>query len=398
VGSLILPFITISWHSPSSEQIIHYVLPQIQVSAEAGLSPTYEASHNKIDLLSVVIFLTFLSVGISIFKFIQFSIQLISILKIKIVNKCSRKDGFKIIRVNGDISPFSFFRWIFIPERKYLTQEEKTIIAHEEVHARQMHSFDIILSEIFFIILWWNPLTWLIKKEIRINLEYLADEGVLKKGFEPRHYQYLLLKITNPNTGIQIVNNFNVSQLKKRIIMINKQKSQKILSIKYLLTFPVILFSIFLVASFNSCSDVVQKENVPETVVSNNAETIEPVDSKTEDKTYEEPENGEVYTVVDEMPMFPEGEKALLSYIRNNLKYPDVAIANNTEGLVVARFTVSKTGNISDVEILRSVSPECDEEAIRVIKNMPQWQPGKQKGEPVAVYYTLPIGYKLQKS
>lgn len=96
------------------------------------------------------------------------------------------------------------------------------------------------------------------------------------------------------------------------------------------------------------------------------------------------------------MPQFPGGEAEMMNFIGKSLRYPVVDQENGTQGRVTVRFVVTKTGDIDQVEVLRGVSPTCDREAMRVVKSMPRWIPGKQNGKPVAVYFTLPVAYKLK--
>ncbi len=98
----------------------------------------------------------------------------------------------------------------------------------------------------------------------------------------------------------------------------------------------------------------------------------------------------------EQMPQFPGGEKELMSFISKNLKYPAVPAENGIQGRVVIRFVVSKTGDVTDVQILKGLDPSCDKEAVRVVKAMPKWIPGRQNGRTVPVYYTLPVTYRLQ--
>ncbi|HET9571433.1 MAG TPA: TonB family protein [Bacteroidales bacterium] len=107
--------------------------------------------------------------------------------------------------------------------------------------------------------------------------------------------------------------------------------------------------------------------------------------------------SGKPLNVVEVMPQFPGGEEALMSFIKQNLRYPIWDAKQGLEGRVILRFVVNKTGKVSDIEVIRGVSPGCNTEAIRVVKMMPDWKPGTQKGIPVNVYYTLPIVYKLQR-
>lgn len=101
------------------------------------------------------------------------------------------------------------------------------------------------------------------------------------------------------------------------------------------------------------------------------------------------------YEAVEQMPTFPGGETELMKFIRDNLKYPVIAQENGIQGRVILRFVVSKTGTIDNVTVLRSLDPTCDKEAIRVVKSMPKWIPGKQNGNNVPVYFTLPVVFKL---
>ena len=112
-------------------------------------------------------------------------------------------------------------------------------------------------------------------------------------------------------------------------------------------------------------------------------------------ETYKEPEPEKPYDAVEQMPTFPGGEAELMKFIRENLKYPLSAQKEGIQGRVILRFVVSKTGTIENITILRSLEPACDEEAIRLIKSMPRWIPGKQNGNAVPVYYTLPVVFKL---
>ena len=102
------------------------------------------------------------------------------------------------------------------------------------------------------------------------------------------------------------------------------------------------------------------------------------------------------YTAVEQMPEFPGGTIELLKYIAEHLKYPVVAAENGIQGNVTIRFVVSPSGEVTDVEILRKLDPSCDKEAVRVIRSLPRWMPGKQNGRAVPVYFTVPVRFKLQ--
>lgn len=107
-------------------------------------------------------------------------------------------------------------------------------------------------------------------------------------------------------------------------------------------------------------------------------------------------EETKIFTVVEQMPMFPGGDEALMGYLRDNIHYPTVAAENGVQGRVVVGFVVERDGSITDVNILRGVDPSLDREAMRVVKSMPKWTPGKQNGSAVRVKYQVPVSFRLQ--
>lgn len=112
--------------------------------------------------------------------------------------------------------------------------------------------------------------------------------------------------------------------------------------------------------------------------------------------TEEESDEGTVFQVVEQMPEFPGGMEALMKYLSKNIKYPSIALDNGIQGRVLVSFTVNKDGSIVDPEIMKSVDPSLDKEAIRVISTMPKWNPGKQRGKAVRVKYTVPVAFRIQ--
>ncbi|QIK61061.1 M56 family metallopeptidase [Dysgonomonas sp. HDW5A] len=372
--SLVYPFCKLNIATVGNIAIYEAILPQIEVTDNLQVDNDQTFALGMNDLL-----LLFFFSGIVVL-FVRLFIQLLGIIKLRLINYSQTSLNYRIISLDKTITPFSFFNWIFIPTNGFKQEDVDVMMAHEEEHADQFHSFDILLSELFCILFWWNPIAWLLKREIKINLEYLADKGVLEKGIEAKKYQYLLLQVIKPSATIHIVNNFNVSQLKKRITMINKKRTSGILSFKYLLALPIIALMLIGNAQ-NTFSQ--QKEKVE-------------IASLTENPTTSE-DQLPPFVMVEQMPQFAGGESAMMQYIGTNLKYPESAAKENIEGRVVLRFVVTKTGDIKDVSVIRGLDSRCDEEAMRVVRAMPKWTPGKQGGKDVDVYYTLPILYKLQK-
>ncbi len=133
-------------------------------------------------------------------------------------------------------------------------------------------------------------------------------------------------------------------------------------------------------------------DDVAETVV--DAEVVEVIEQVQEEVQEEAPQ--EVFVVVEEMPSFPGGDTELFRFIYDNIKYPELAKENNIQGKVILRFCVTYKGTVDQVSVVRGVDPSLDEEAIRVIKMLPLWKPGKQGGKPVNVWYSVPISFQLK--
>jgi TonB family protein len=232
-----------------------------------------------------------------------------------------------------------------------------------------------MVLELATILQWFNPFIWLLKRSVRENHEFLADHGVLKPGVSPAAYRLLLLGRSLEQQPV-IANNFNYSLIKIRIQMMTKMKSSKAAALK--LSMGILATAaLFMVFAFDGT-----QTNPQEKKVSVQAAPTKPAD--------------QVFVVVEEMPEFPGGEQALRDFIAKEVKYPEDAKKAGIQGKVFVTFVVDKTGKVLDAKIARSASPSLDKEALRVTESLPAWKPGKQRGENVAVSYTIPIQFKLQ--
>lgn len=496
---------------------------------------------------------------------------------VRLARRCPTQkiDGTTVHLLPRPEGPFSFFHWIFVCPGTHTAEELHEILTHECTHARQWHSIDVLIGELACIVCWFNPFAWLMKREIRTNLEYLADEKVLETGHDSRTYQYHLLGLSHHKAAATIYNSFNVLPLKKRIMMMNKRRTRAIGRTKYLMFLPLAAL-LMIVSNIEAVARATQKitaeviaryqtvtytgvvvdskgrplkgveilaltqgensefrqidarseadgsflfeagandiigfalfnserkhivqvkpeewgENHEKTIVmpdnplilADGQETREVNQKKTELVTYKgkvvdeagnpigkvriiidqkfqsvttstvnaqgefhivtspqasilfehakgdgsmlmrwcTPEflaqmdsknmvielipanithsaaDDEIYEVVENMPRFPNGGmQALMQYLNENIRYPEAATKAGVQGRVTVQFIVDKDGSIDDVKILRSVNPDLDAEAIRVIKMMPRWEPGTHKGKPVRVKYTVPVMFRL---
>lgn len=291
-----------------------------------------------------------------------------------------REYGVKVIYTGKPYANFSFFDIIFLNDPGKDKNRLQEIITHEKVHIRQKHYIDLIIIELMIIIFWFNPFIWFYKHSIRAVHEYLADEGVLKDGYNKKDYQKLLF---NQTFGIQIyalTNNLNHSLIKRRFTMMSKSKTNKFAVLKMLVVIPLALF---LVMAFSV--------TVSNSVI---AQDIEIKEVKSEAKVIESEEE-QVYRVVEQMPGFPGGDDARIKFLKKNLKYPDEARKQGISGTVFVSFVVEKDGSISNVKLLRGIGGGCDKEALRVVSMLPNYEPGLQDSKPVRTQFNLPISFKL---
>ncbi|HSU28093.1 MAG TPA: M56 family metallopeptidase [Chitinophagaceae bacterium] len=195
--------------------------------------------------------LLILGIGVSILL-LQFCIRYLSYLNMRRKAALISDNGMRLYRVEGDIIPFSFGRSIFINPNLHDSRELQEIIRHEFVHVRQRHSIDIIWTELLCVFSWYNPFSWMIRKAVRQNLEFIADNKVLENGIDKKQYQYLLVKVIG-NNQFSIAQKFNFSSLKKRIAMMNKMKSAGLHLVKFLFILPLAV--VMLVAFRNKTAD-----------------------------------------------------------------------------------------------------------------------------------------------
>ena len=164
-----------------------------------------------------------------------------------------RKEKFKLVNLNENIAPFSFFNYIVYNSDLYSNDELQSILLHEKIHSQERHSLDVLVAKMFCIVFWFNPFVWLYKKAITQNLEYIANQKAIEQLEDKKSYQHALLKVVSHQSCLSITNNFYQSLIKKRIVMLNKNQSHKRNSWKYALIIPaligfVLLFQIKVIA------------------------------------------------------------------------------------------------------------------------------------------------------
>lgn len=314
-------------------------------------------------------------------------------------------DGSVLVRTDQPVVPFSWYRYIVMSE-KDLAENGEAIVLHEKAHLRLRHSFDLLVTDLAGCLQWFNPAMWLLRRELRAIHEYEADEAVLDSGVDARQYQLLLIRKAAGGRWYSVANSFNHSKLKKRITMMLKEKSSPWARLKYLYVLPVAAIAVTAFAR-PEVSDKVEKISsvkvndlaaiVETKVVESAGDTTKPADVKYVPAEVRKQLKGTpVFEVAEEMPEFPGGGmSAFMDYIKTNMRYPASAKENGTQGRVTVQFVVDEDGSIKDSKVLRSVDKDMDAEALRLINTMPKWKPGRQKGQPVAVKFTVPVMFRL---
>ena len=303
---------------------------------------------------------------------------------------------------NQEIAPFSWMKYIVI-SRKDLEENGREILIHEMAHIHHRHSVDLLVADICIFFQWFNPGAWLLKQELQNIHEYEADETVINEGVNAKEYQLLLIKKAVGTRLYSMANSFNHSKLKKRITMMLKEKSNPWARLKYLYVLPLAAIAVTAFArpeisekmeeisavKVNDLAEIVQEKVLQDTVKVSKDEkkdalVVTGVKSKEEEEIV-------IFEVVEQMPEYPGGMSALQKYLSE--KIAGSPIKGKAGGRVMVGFTVAETGKIKDVRVLQSDEASLNQEAERIVSEMPDWIPGKQRGRPVPVKYTVPIRF-----
>lgn len=331
------------------------------------------------------------------------------------------------IKYNESEDAYSFFKTIKLGES---VNGHNVIMAHEEVHARQWHSADVMLIEAIMIINWFNPAVYFYRKSIKHIHEFIADRNALKSGTSKQEYALLLLSETFKTPTHELVNPFfNHSLLKQRILMLQKNNSQRTALLKYGLSAP--LFALMLILS-----SATTRTNLAITIISDKAEQImmvpaappalqnvyttvtstathgklatdlsavpevkdfkpaaRPVPSK--EIKNDTVKDTRLLTVTASPASFKGGLPELGKYLGRNIRYPAEWREKHYEGRVVVAFFVEKDGSLSDIKPLTELNTLGAQEAVRVISASPKWNPGVQDGAAIRSRIVIPINFKL---
>lgn len=409
--SLVLPFVSLSIDEPT---VVNNGMVQVEQLLVAGVTGE-DTQPASLTLVQVLFMVYMVGVVVSVGREIVSLAGLYKLISGR--DHVTIDNGIRIIVIDGDMAPFSWFNNIVISRSDY-ESGRREILIHEMAHISHHHSLDILLCNVLLIFQWFNPAVWLLRRELRNIHEYEADEAVLASGANAAEYQLLLIRKAVGERLFSMANNLNHNSLKKRITMMLTKRSNPWNRVKVLLTVPVAAVAVvaFATPKAESLSREIEHESdaIVSSVVKSTSDKAalvaqgktsgeETVNAKgraddtliANDIQRMTSTDDDVYEVVEKMPAFPGGMAELMKYLRSNVKYPVEAHKAGIQGRVVVSFVVNKDGTVKDAKIVRSVDKSIDAEALRVISAMPKWQPGYQDGKAVSVRYTVPVTFRL---
>jgi TonB family protein len=352
------------------------------------------------------------------------------------------KHHYRLVYTEGKLPSSSFFSYLFWDNTQALSEKEAgQIMAHEEAHIREGHSYDVLYMALLKVVFWFHPLVYLYERALTDVHEFTADARAIREQ-NPGSYARLLTRSLFAGFQPSLVNHFYKSRTLKRIKMMHLTQKQTPLY-KYFLALPLLAAVFFtfscqteeelekeaIVQSYEQIQarmQAIQEESI--SLVNNyydsyntfaaevrdaagdNLKVFEQVASTADFKKYSQlqeesnhlieklrtmPDAEGVFMVVDDQPAPAGGIKDFYSYIGQNLKYPQEARQAGVQGKVFIQFVVNEYGELTEFKSLKGIGHGCDEEAIRVLQGAEAWNPGTTDGKPVKVRMVLPITFKL---
>lgn len=352
VLSLLLP--CMPFGRMASEQVLGVTLPEI------GVGSAVMAASDRLRFTDILLMTYMIGVGIATAIFLR------SLLRVYAILRSAQTDpmlGSSVLR-SPHPSPFSFFSFIHLPQDVAPT-DLPVILEHERWHVRLGHSYDALWINLLRIVFWFNPLLIRYQQNLQEVHEFQADACSSSRVGTEQYIRTQLDHVFRVADSIPFIHPFNTTNLKNRVAMMYSEKSSNRLKVRYLLTIPLVAAIGLMVACTETPADAVQQE----------AE--------------------KVFKEVDVMPEFPGGMQELVNYVSGAVQYPEAAKNEGIEGKVFVQFVVDDEGKVGRVEVVKGVRDDLDAEAVRVVSEMPDWTPGKQKDRSVNVEMILPISYKL---
>ncbi|WP_176956104.1 M56 family metallopeptidase [Catalinimonas alkaloidigena] len=347
---------------------------------------------------------------------------------------------YRVVQLADHLPTFSFFRYLCLAPAPDLDEaSQRALIAHEEAHIRGLHSWDVLGLNLVKICFWFHPAVYLIERDLRELHEFIADRRTVASQ-SPTSYARLLAQQALAGAGLSLTHSFHQFHIKQRITML--QKNHVPLAWWKGAAAVAIALTLGVLVSCEQDSTASAEPTAATTIAQMDEEAINQELTRYKEKYGEEIEyftipdaklrelgvalpeatpadkqniralfdrlheldqqnalnqspSDEVFLVVEEQPAPVGGMEAVTSYLQENLAYPAQARRMGIEGRVFVEFIIEKDGTISNVKSVKGIGAGCDAEAVRVVSEMPNWNPGKQSGQAVKVKMVLPIMFKL---
>lgn len=420
--SFVLPLLKIPTLQKQVPETYIIELPEIVLAPQKVIEST--SWYQALAYLDVLF-----AIG-SLFFCILFFIKLGRILHLIYSHKIEQQQGYKLILLPKKRHAFSFFGFIFLGA-EVSKEEQKNIIQHELIHSQQRHSLDLLLFEILKIAMWFNPMLYLYQKRITLIHEYISDEAIASVTSKEHYIQSILSGIFQVE-NISFINQFyKHSLIKKRVLMMTKQKSKSRKQLKYLLLVPL-LASMLLYTSCNQENSAEKDEKISKLEKENaklkaeleekeaflKSDEIEEMKKKKKilstlaltvvKETYKNDGSDVPISIIEEAPIFPgcTGTRAeKLACLNKNIRKhvfknfnasiaKELSLPKGKQKIYVG-FKIDNLGNIVDI-VARASHQKLREEAERVTRTLPKMKPGKQRGKAVTVKYTIPISFNVE--
>lgn len=388
VASLLIPLAR--YPEISSNQLFQVNLHEILVRG-------HSSTPDKIDFYDLKDWLLIFYISGLALMLTQFIVKIVRLLLITNRAKFNSQWQSYIVQPSDFCGAGSFFNVLFLQEGN-VDSIEPLIIEHELIHISQKHWADIILAQVFNSINWFNPLSFLLVKSLRLQHEFIADQLICQDKLKKNAYQHLLFAKSFGSINSLEIHSFNKpSYLKTRIMKLNQAVSAKSQLLYYLSLVPVMTLLIMTSMIFSgqaTANGFTRSEKNPgfsESSITNESLINETAQDSNAEK---------VYNQVQTPPAYPGGEMQLLTDLDHNVIYPVEAKAKQIEGRIMINFIVEKDGSISSSHIIRGneIGYGLPEAALKAVSQLKNFKPGKLNGKKVRVSYSVPILFKLQES
>lgn len=379
IVSLLTPLLQIplSWHARESSRMLAYTGRIVSIR-EAVIPPAPQgiSSGTTINLVYA---------GIIALLLLRILINLVRILNLVRRSSVQHIPPYQFVQHPGIQAPFSFFSYIFWDQQTSLqSREGQQILRHELVHLQEKHSMDKLFMELVTAVCWINPFFLLIRRELSLVHEFLADKKAA--GEEVAGYAQTILQMAFQSKQFSITNDFFHPPIKRRILMLTRLHTPRFSYLRRLLVLPLAIF-IFCSLAFVAEKRPPAIRALTATLADHSIITAPPARSK------------EVFTFVEQPPVFKGGETALAAYLSKHIHYPKAALEKGISGIVYVQFQIDENGLPREIKTVgKTPGYGLDQEAVRVVRQMPAWIPGRHNNENVPVQFNLPVRFVLNES